>query len=87
MTSLYQAASSDAQSPDASTLKAALDALILWLNNFPVPWGLKILAQARGLGAASFPLPLSKEKQQTRAQFLEWLETHRSELRATDDRV
>jgi len=44
-------------------LRERLDALIALLEVFPTPWGLKLFAEQRGLGHASFGLPLSAERE------------------------
>ena len=84
---LFTEASKNAKSEAALALKATLDEFISWLNQFPVPWGLKIIAEARGIGEAYFPLPLSPEKLAVRADFVNWFEANRKELHATDDIV
>ncbi|SEF77243.1 4-hydroxy-tetrahydrodipicolinate synthase [Bryocella elongata] len=87
MLRLYEEASARPNSVTALALKATLDEFISWLNKFPVPWGLKIIAEARGLGEAYFPLPLSHEKQAVRAEFVTWFEVNRAALHAVDDNV
>ena len=39
---------------------------------FPVPWGLKLTAECRGLGAASFLQPLSPARERQAADFRKW---------------
>jgi len=77
MLQLYQECSTNPQSSIALALKATLEEFITWLDRFPVPWGLKIIAEARGLDKATFPLPLSAEKEQHRKDFTAWFETQR----------
>jgi len=50
----------------------ALGELIAQLREFPTPWGLKWLAQARSILQASFPLPLSPERKAQGAQLQGW---------------
>lgn len=40
----------------------SLDDFIAQINVLPVPWGLKVIAEARSLGTARFALPLSVER-------------------------
>jgi 4-hydroxy-tetrahydrodipicolinate synthase len=51
---------------------ARLRELIAHLESFPTPWGLKVMAEARGLGRATYALPLSKARQAQIAAFHEW---------------
>jgi 4-hydroxy-tetrahydrodipicolinate synthase len=53
-------------------LASRLEALIEQLDEFPTPWGLKLIAELRGLGPASIGLPLSAQRQSEAAQFAEW---------------
>ena len=53
-------------------LASRLETLIEELDEFPTPWGLKLIAELRGLGPASIGLPLSAERQREAAQFAEW---------------
>lgn len=50
-------------------LRARLGALIGQLDAFPTPWGLKLIAELRGLGPASFGLPLSPERKRQAEEF------------------
>lgn len=53
-------------------LSIQLHTLIEQLDVFPTPWGLKFIAELRGLGPASVGLPLSPERERQAAQFGEW---------------
>jgi 4-hydroxy-tetrahydrodipicolinate synthase len=55
-----------------SSLSSQLDKLIGQLDVFPTPWGLKLIAELRGLGPASIGLPLSVGRQRQAAEFAEW---------------
>lgn len=44
------------------------------LDAWPVPWGLKLAAEARGLGRASFAIPLSDERKRQAEEFRDWFE-------------
>jgi 4-hydroxy-tetrahydrodipicolinate synthase len=54
------------------SLASRLETLIGQLDVFPTPWGLKFIAELRGLGPASIGLPLSAERQRQAAQFAGW---------------
>ena len=59
--------------PNASAPPAAaLDQFIAHITQLPVPWGLKAVAAARGLGEARFPLPLSESRQRELRDLEEW---------------
>lgn len=55
------------------TLSARLDEFIQQLDAFPTPWGLKLIADWRGIAPASFALPLSQLRRQQAADFRGWL--------------
>lgn len=46
-----------------------------WLSRFPVPWGLKWVAEWRGLAAAEFPLPLAETRREAAKAFQKWFES------------
>ncbi len=49
-----------------------LDEFIGQLNVFPTPWGLKIIAECRGIIAASFSQPLSSQRLSQRQSLERW---------------
>lgn len=53
-------------------LSSRLETLIEELDEFPTPWGLKLIAELRGLGPASIGLPLSAQRRDEAARFAEW---------------
>jgi len=55
----------------------ALRTLIEQLDAVPVPWGLKWIAESRGLAAARFNLPLSKSRICQGNQLREWFQAAR----------
>jgi 4-hydroxy-tetrahydrodipicolinate synthase len=67
-------------SPSWSKTVSALESVIAQLNQLPTPWGLKIFAEARGLTAASFLLPLSQNREQLRVAMAEWYLRNRDQL-------
>jgi 4-hydroxy-tetrahydrodipicolinate synthase len=80
MLRLFATANDNPQDEIALSCLAALKEFIGWLDRFPVPWGLKMVAEARGLGVAEFSLPLSAERTETKHRFIEWLEQNREAL-------
>jgi 4-hydroxy-tetrahydrodipicolinate synthase len=50
----------------------ALEELIAQLREFPTPWGLKWIAQARSILQASFPLPLSTARKAQGEKIEQW---------------
>jgi 4-hydroxy-tetrahydrodipicolinate synthase len=52
----------------------ALDELIAQLSGFPTPWGLKWIAQARGILQATFPMPNSPARLAQGEQFERWFQ-------------
>jgi 4-hydroxy-tetrahydrodipicolinate synthase len=61
-------------------LTAALDAFIEQLDKLPTPWGLKVMAEARGIAAASFPMPLSLNRRVLEKELALWFEQNYSIL-------
>ena len=84
MLALYQAGETNAASEDAIRLRGLLDKFIAWLMRFPVPWGLKIIAEERGLGPAVFPMSLSPGRLENRRLFVDWFAKNRDSLFASD---
>jgi 4-hydroxy-tetrahydrodipicolinate synthase len=84
MLALYQAVQSNPASEDARRLSTLLDEFIAWLTRFPVPWGLKIIAEERGLGPAYFPMPLSPRRAEDRRLLRDWFDSNRVSLFAID---
>ena len=69
-----------AGSPEFAQHSGQLDELIEQLNHFPTPWGLKWVAEERGLLNANFTLPLSQERQSSGAALKQWCRTWLSTL-------
>jgi 4-hydroxy-tetrahydrodipicolinate synthase len=80
MLALYRSAEQDAQSERSLQLKAALDQFIDWLVMFPVPWGLKAIAEERGLAKAEYPLPLSAARKEQLRRFVAWFRENKDSL-------
>jgi 4-hydroxy-tetrahydrodipicolinate synthase len=56
----------------STAAEQALVELIAQLRQFPTPWGLKWIAQARGILQAAFPLPLSLARKAQGEQLEQW---------------
>jgi 4-hydroxy-tetrahydrodipicolinate synthase len=60
---------------DAENYPAAarlLEELIAQLSVFPTPWGLKLIAECRGIGPAHFLQPLSPRRERQACEFRAW---------------
>ncbi len=68
------ASTGPSESVDNSAQSALLDEVILRLNRFPVPWGLKWIAEARGLGPFGQVLPVSASQRAEALALVEWLD-------------
>ncbi len=69
---LFQQSATD----DQNRYRAAsvlLDEVIVYLNRFPVPWGLKLMAESRGVGNMGCPLPLSPARLKQAGEVGAWL--------------
>ncbi|MCW5964152.1 MAG: dihydrodipicolinate synthase family protein [Bryobacterales bacterium] len=64
----------DADPDRYASASALLEEVILQLNRFPVPWGLKWIAEHRGLGPFGSPVPLSPERRAEAIEIGVWLE-------------
>ncbi len=64
--------SKPAGSPEFAQRRSALDELIEQLGRFPTPWGLKWIAEERGLLSAGFALPLSEQRRTGAAALKQW---------------
>jgi 4-hydroxy-tetrahydrodipicolinate synthase len=54
------------------TANSHLETLIGIMNQLPVPWGLKVIAEERQLGPATFAIPVAPERQQQMNQLRAW---------------
>jgi len=61
--------------PGFVQLSCQLDELIEQLNAFPTPWGLKWVAEERGLPSANFTLPVSRQRRADAAVLKQWCRT------------
>ena len=60
------------QTPEYGAAAARLAELVERLSPLPVPWGLKWIAEARGIARASFSQPLSGERHRQGAALVQW---------------
>jgi 4-hydroxy-tetrahydrodipicolinate synthase len=70
---LFNRGEQDGSAEFAEATKA-LDELIAQLGGFPTPWGLKWVAQARGILQATFPLPNSPARMAQGREFERWFQ-------------
>ena len=69
-------------SPEFQHLQDQLESFIAQLGPFPTPWGLKWIAEARGVGPASFNLPLTANRKSQADSMIAWFRKHEAELTA-----
>jgi 4-hydroxy-tetrahydrodipicolinate synthase len=65
---------------DYTTCEGLLNSFITQLDPFPTPWGLKWIAEARGILTASFSQPVSDHRQMQAADLIYWFRAHKTEL-------
>ena len=63
-----------ADTPQYREAVASLNELIAQLSAFPVPWGLKWIAEARGIACASFSLPLGEQRRCQGEALMRWFQ-------------
>ena len=72
--------------PGSAEFQAAsgyLEAFIEEINRLPVPWGLKVVAEERQLGPATFAVPVAPERQQQMEHLRAWYRQRSQLLSAT----
>ncbi|HEY4379488.1 MAG TPA: dihydrodipicolinate synthase family protein [Acidobacteriaceae bacterium] len=79
---LYELGSSNSDSSEFRILSSALASFTQQLQPFPTPWGLKIVAEARGVLRATYPIPLSHERESAKAAMLNWFRHNQPQLLA-----
>ncbi len=67
--------SQPAGTPEFAQCSSQLDELLEQLSQFPTPWGLKWIAEERGLLSAGFTLPLSQQRRIGGAALKQWCRT------------
>jgi 4-hydroxy-tetrahydrodipicolinate synthase len=70
------------ESADYARADALLREFIAHLSVFPVPWGLKLAAECRGLACAAFQQPLSSTRQRQAAEFRAWFSPWLSQVQS-----
>ena len=53
-------------------LASAIEDVMEQVGKLPIPWGFKLIAECRGLGKASFAVPLSLSRREQTAAFKAW---------------
>jgi 4-hydroxy-tetrahydrodipicolinate synthase len=79
---LYDVGVARPESAEFNTLATALADFIAQLGVLPTPWGLKMIADARGLIRATYPMPLSPERESQKAGLVRWFAGNRTRLLA-----
>lgn len=74
---LFLAGSNSPTSLDFKHLREALQEVIFHLDPLPTPWGLKWLAEARGIARATFAQPVSARRLTQGQQLMEWIKIWR----------
>ena len=69
---IFAAGNADPHCPVWGGMVTILDSLIAQLDTMPTPWGIKIMAEARGIAGASFPLPLSERRKRLAQELSTW---------------
>ena len=72
MTLALWRSSGDADKSRFESIGARHQELLRRLDEFPAPWGLKLIAELRGLGPATFALPLAAERREQAEKFAAW---------------
>ena len=65
---------------DYAAYEALLNSFIEQLDPFPTPWGLKWVAEARGILTATFNLPVTEHRRAQAAALIDWFRAHEAEL-------
>jgi 4-hydroxy-tetrahydrodipicolinate synthase len=77
---IFEIGKTDPDSPRWNTMITILDEFIAQLDIMPTPWGIKIMAEARGIAKASFPLPLSERRQYLAQELSTWFTQNKVSL-------
>ena len=73
------------QNPDSEAFRQSdrrLNEFIAAIDRFPTPWGLKWIGEARGIGAARFAQPVSKDRAADAVRLQEWFRRWEAEVPA-----
>jgi 4-hydroxy-tetrahydrodipicolinate synthase len=80
---IFEAGISAPGSADFRAVNGHLEAFIEEINPLPVPWGLKIVAEERQLGPATFAIPVAPERQRQIEHLRTWYRQRSQMLCAT----
>ena len=69
---VFEAGNSAVGSADFRTANGHLEAFIEEINPLPVPWGLKVVAEERQLGPATFAIPVAPDRQRQMEHLRTW---------------
>lgn len=67
---------------EGSSAAGALSAFIEQLDKLPTPWGLKVMAEARGIANAAFSMPLAERRRGLVKELALWFEQNCAKLGA-----
>jgi len=69
---ILEAGTASEPTSELLALSSKLEMFIEQLDKLPTPWGIKLIAEARGLAQAAFPFPLSAHRQEQARELSEW---------------
>jgi dihydrodipicolinate synthase/N-acetylneuraminate lyase len=72
------------QTEEVARCQALLDELIAQIALLPVPWGIRIALDARGINTGALPWPASRERMEHIARFRNWIPDWLARIGATD---
>jgi dihydrodipicolinate synthase/N-acetylneuraminate lyase len=72
------------QTDEVARCQALLDELIAWIARMPLPWGIRIALDARGLGTGPLPWPVSPPRMEQIMRFRNWIPDWLARVGATD---
>lgn len=70
------------ESKEFAEYESLLNAFIEQLDHFPTPWGLKWIAEARGIFPATFSQPVTEHRKTQAAQLVQWFHDREPQLTA-----
>lgn len=80
---IFDAGKTNSHPPSLKALTTILNEFIAQLDTMPTPWGIKIMAEARGIAKASFPLPLSERRRHLARELSTWFIQNKEALFVT----
>jgi 4-hydroxy-tetrahydrodipicolinate synthase len=82
ITQIFDAGTTQRFGSDGTARAEALSGFIEQLDKLPTPWGLKVMAEARGIAKASFPMPLAEKRRALVQELALWFEQNYARLGA-----